>query len=369
VRASTPRRLLAAASAALLTAGLAVVGARHDRHLLPVATTGHQEVPAFDPGPPAGPVALPLAGCPPPPRPPPTGPAGPPPWRPAVLVPEADLPLPAPPTAPSPPLARSVPDPLAGKGMWVWQYRQTEGGDPDAVVRRAVAAGLHQLWVRVGDSRDGFYGADELAALVPRAHRRGLAVIGWGFPFLWDPVADARWSLEALAWHGPNGATLDGFSADVEGATEGVRLSERRVQVYLSSLGPARAGRPLVGTVYQPTDQVWATYPYVAMAPYVDAFAPMVYWGCTEPGAAAQRALDRLAALRPLHLIGQAYDMADEGGRAGPPDAAETRRFLDVARRGGAVGASLWVWQSIDAEQWSALTGYRWGVAASVPRP
>ena len=61
--------------------------------------------------------------------------------------------------------------------------------------------------------------------------------------------------------------------------------------------------------------------------------------------------------------------MADEGGRAGPPDGAETRRFLDVARRGGAVGASLWVWQSIDAEQWSALTGYRWGVTASVPRP
>ena len=139
--------------------------------------------------------------------------------------------------------------------------------------------------MRVGDSRAGFYAADVLADLVPRAHQAGLAVVGWGFPFLHDPVDDARWSAEALAWRGPGGVALDGFSPDIELATEGVVLTERRARVYLGLVREAAGDRLLVATVYRPTDRLWTgTYPYAAMAAYVDAFAPMVYWGCTEPG-------------------------------------------------------------------------------------
>jgi hypothetical protein len=215
--------------------------------------------------------------------------------------------------------------------------------------------------VRVGDSRDGFYASDVLDALVPRAHAAGLAVIGWGFPFLYDPVGDAAWSAEALAWRGPGGVALDGFSPDIELATEGVVLTERRARVYLGLVRQAAGSRMVVATVYRPTDRLWnGPYPYAAIAAYVDAFAPMVYWGCTEPGQATAQALERLATLRPVHVIGQAYDMAPDGGRAGPPSATETVRFLDVARRRGAVGASFWVWQSAGAEQWAAIAGFPW---------
>src|SRR5207237_4950696 len=116
---------------------------------------------------PTGPVAL--AGCPPPPPAP--GPPSGPPWHPAVLVPEAALPVPA------PALPRSLGlEALAGKGMWVWKFQQTENGDADAIVTKAAAAGLRQLWVRVGDSQDGFYGAGVLDRLVSRAHAHGIAV-------------------------------------------------------------------------------------------------------------------------------------------------------------------------------------------------
>jgi hypothetical protein len=250
--------------------------------------------------------------------------------------------------------------------MWIWKYRQSEAGNPDAIVERAAKAGLRQLWVRVGDSRDRFYGAETLASLVPRAHARGIAVIGWGFPFLWDPVDDARWSADVLAWRGPDGTGLDGFSPDIEMQSEGVALSERRVEVYLALTRQAAGHGLLVATVYRPSDIVWGRYPYEAIAPYVDAFAPMVYWGCTEPGDAATQAVARLASLRPVHLIGQAYDMGEDGaGRAGPPNAAETRRFLAVAHHEGAVGASFWVWQSIDEDQWAAVAGFPWATPRS----
>jgi hypothetical protein len=299
---------------------------------------------------PSGPVSL--AGCPPPPSPP-RQPSTP--WHPAVLVPDAALPAPAPPTDRAVPLS-----PLRGKGMWLWKFGSTEHGDADAIVTKAQAAGLNQLWVRVGDSKDGFYAADVLEKLVPRAHAQGIAVIGWGFPYLYDPVGDGAWTTAAVDWQSSSGDRLDAFSPDMETASEGVAVSDRRVQVYLGQVAQAMGDRPLVATVFRPTDRLWATYPYGAIAPYVDGFAPMVYWGCTEPGAAAAQALQRLAAMRPVHLIGQAYNMGDEGGRQVSPSADETWRFLDVAQSGGALGASFWSWQEIDQEQWTAMAGFPW---------
>jgi hypothetical protein len=96
------------------------------------------------------------------------------------------------------------------------------------------------------------------------------------------------------------------------------------------------------------------------MAPYVDAFAPMLYWGCREPGDVASSAISRLSPLAPVHVIGQAYDMAPEGGRVGSPSGTEISRFLDVARRHGAAGASFWDWQTMSRDEWAALSAYPW---------
>jgi hypothetical protein len=311
------------------------------------------------------PVApLALAGCPAPAVPPNTPPPPPPPSHPSVLVPESALPAPP---APSPPVTdlRAI----TGKGMWIWQWSHTEGGDADAVVARAKAAGLRQLWVRVADSFDGFYGAGELAALVPAAHHAGIDVIGWGFPYLYDPVGDAAWTRAAFDWRGPGGATLDGFSADIEMSTEGVALSPARVSVYLALARPAAAGRPFVGTVYPPTDRLWATYPYASIAPYVDAFAPMVYWGCDQPADDVVRALGRLSTLAPVAPVGQAFSTAGSPGqRTAAPSGAEIDRFVAVSRAGGAVGVSLWSWQAADTEEWAAFAGDPWPLTGARPR-
>ena len=251
---------------------------------------------------------------------------------------------------------------IAGKGMWVWELPRTEAGNVDAIVAKAHAAGLHQLWVRVGDSQLGFYAQRDLDRLVPAAHRAGVSVIGWGFPYLYDPVADAVWSLEALSWTAPDGERLDGFAADIERASEGVDLSALRVAAYLATLRQGAGDSLIVATVYPPTNGNWyGDYPYTVMARYVDAFAPMIYWECTDPAADTAVALTRLATLhRAVHVIGQAFSNADTGGRVPPPSAAETEWFLHAAQATGASGASLWVWQSATAEEWAAIAGYRW---------
>jgi hypothetical protein len=112
-----------------------------------------------------------------------------------------------------------------------------------------------------------------------------------------------------------------------------------------------------------------ATYPYRAEAPYIDVFAPMVYWSCTEPGAATLSAIRPLAKLRPVHVIGQSYNMGPDGGRHGLPSGREIWRFLDVAKRAGAVGASLYLYDQTHRPQWRALTRYPWDVHRPTRRP
>jgi hypothetical protein len=308
-----------------------------------------------------GPTPLtPLPGCPPPPAPP-GGPGGQP-WHPDHLVPDSELPAPLAAAPGEAPLSA-----ITGKGLWVWQYHATENGNAVAIVDRAVRTGLNQVWVRVGDSQDGFYGADELSQIVPAAHARGLSVVAWGFPYLYDPVGDAGWSNAILDWRSPSGDRVDGFSPDIETASEGVALSAQRVAVYLSNVRPHRDGRPVVATVYPPTDHWMVAYPYATMAPYVDAYAPMVYWECRDPGSAADEAVSRLAAMRPVHVIGQAFSFGDVGGRVVQPGTAELDRFMGISRRDGAIGASFWVWQDLTGEEWNALSAYPWPATQPAP--
>jgi hypothetical protein len=184
--------------------------------------------------------------------------------------------------------------------------------------------------------------------------------MGWGFPYLYDPMGDATWTQQALGWRALDGSHLDGFAADIETPSEGTALSGRRAATYLGLVRPAMQGRPLVATVFPPTNDNLMRIPYGAMAPYIDAFAPMVYWGCTEPGSYAQLAMSRLETMAPVHLIGQAYNMADEGGRAVSPSSGEILRFLSVARSDGALGASFWSWQEMTDEEYGAVASFNW---------
>src|SRR3954451_21234816 len=288
------------------------------------------------------------APCPPPPRQP-----GPPFHAPKPAVKTGDLPAPVAVVA-----HRSSVDPVRGKGMWLTTWADTRI-DLTRVVAQARAGGLRQLWIRTGGSTSGWYGARFLDRLLPQAHRAGLKVIAWDFPTLSDPVADAH--RAALVTRGTfAGERVDGFSPDIEEIYEGTFATPRRVAVYLSRVRRDAGALPLIATALRPLAGSLGGRPYRAMAPYVDAFAPMVYWSCNEPGAAAVSALRPLAKLRPVHLIGQSYDMAPEGGRHGLPTAREVWRFLDVARRYGAVGASLYVYDQTREPQWRALGRYPW---------
>jgi hypothetical protein len=298
---------------------------------------------------PAGPI-------PAPPEPPQAGGPGPrrtggTPWTPEPLEPPvvAESALPAPVAAG--PKASSL-GPVTGKGFWVTNFAETPV-DVRALVARARATGVHSIWIRTG-GKQGYYGDRFLPELVPAAHAAGLAVVAWDFPYLSDPVADADRARAAFA-HG-----VDAFAPDIETNAEGTYATAARVSLYLSLVRRYAGERPVAATVPRPTPIRRTSFPYRAFVPYADLFVPMVYWSCHEPGELVAQSLRELGALLPVAPAGQGYDMGDEGGRRGVPTWAETWRFLDVAKRGGAVGASLWTVERMGAGQFGALRDYPW---------
>ncbi len=320
------------------------------------------EVPAPPPAPPAAPEKAaaagplpapaepPQAGCPVPKRP------GAKPFvakpLPAPAVPDEALPAALPPG----PKAASL-DAVSGKGIWVTNWPNTKLDVP-AIVARTQNAGLQNIWVRTGGSRQGYYGDRVLPELVPAAHAAGLKVIAWDFPFLSDPVLDAERAKAALD------TGIDAFAPDVETSAEGTHATPQRVALYLSLVRSFAGERPVAATVPRPTPLRRKSFPYEAFQPYADLFVPMVYWSCNEPGALVEQSLTELGRWLPVAPVGQAYDMGTEGGRAGLPTRAETWRFLDVAKRGGAVGASLWTIEKVGDGQFGALTDYPWDLPA-----
>ncbi|HRE28781.1 MAG TPA: hypothetical protein PK954_19210, partial [Anaerolineales bacterium] len=74
-----------------------------------------------------------------------------------------------------------------GKGVWIQRIAACEGGDPTAIVARAVAAGLGHVIVRIGEgsapANQRADGADLAAELIERLTEAGLSAWGWDHLF------------------------------------------------------------------------------------------------------------------------------------------------------------------------------------------
>jgi hypothetical protein len=243
-----------------------------------------------------------------------------------------------------------------GKSMWIWLPERAEGGNADAIVAKAKATGLQNLYVRTSSYKQGFIAADFLNRLLPRAHAAGIRVYAWDFPYLDDVQADINQALQGISYLTPDGHRVDGYTADIELQSEGVNITPQSVSAFGAGLRKAvGAGYPLIATVPRPSVRL-VNYPFPEIAANFDALAPMVYWLGQDPALVVTDALARLAPLgKPVIPVGQAYDGGAEGGPAGVPPRAELLAFMTAAEKAGAVGVSWWSWQHATPEAWQAV--------------
>lgn len=248
---------------------------------------------------------------------------------------------------------------LRGKGMWA-TYPLLTSSPAAQIVRAARAAGLTHLYVEVARTGRGFYGAAGLAALLPAAHRAGIKVIAWVYPFLEDLPADLRMSAAAARYVAPSGDRPDGLLADVE-----EDMAEGTVRAYGQVLRAMLGPNQLMAiATYPPQSGPGRGYPYATAALSWNAIVPMDYWHLSRRAYSPDEAyryvsasMRQIRALtrpdEPIEVLGQMFDPYQSG--VNNPSAAEIAACARAAHDGGALGVSFFEWNHATPEEWGAL--------------
>jgi hypothetical protein len=254
----------------------------------------------------------------------------------------------------------------SGIGMWVYEWRRTAHGSPQAVVQQARRVGLTTLFVRTGSTHDGYRGDDLLGALLPATRGTGVHVVTWDFPELQHPVADAR-RLARTAWYNRQLRSYPHVAAvapDIETPAEGTRSSVARVRTYMAAL---RRYLPrdvaILSTIPWPSSARRGHYPYATVAARSDALLPMAYWYNNSPQSVTASSIAYLRRFhKPIQPVGQGYDgKLDVHWLPHNNLSRQVPSFFATAHAMGAGAVSLWSWQSAPRAVWVAvIQARRW---------
>lgn len=179
--------------------------------------------------------------------------------------------------------------PLQDRGAWVdlfdWSLTYT-GGAPSvgvADIDAMAAIGIRTLFIQVTrfDASTDVVEPTRLAALLQRAHQRGMSVCAWFLPALADLGADQR-RVASIAR-----LDVDCVGIDIEPTSVAVDPAVRNANlVALSRYARAIVPRamPLAAIVLPPVvteilnPAYWPAFPWSSIAPSYDVWMPMSYW-------------------------------------------------------------------------------------------
>lgn len=259
--------------------------------------------------------------------------------------------------------------PHRGLGAWVDVYDWTEelGGPVPAVgpdeIDDMAAAGVQTLYLQTGHDRvaEAVIEPERLDELIDRAHGHDMHVVAWYLPTFTDVDRDLERLLAAAELR------VDGLGVDIE-ATDVADPAERnrRTMELTTRLRAALPeDKPMVAItlsavhVQVVNPDYWPAYPWAELASAYDAILPMAYWSIRlaelRDGARyVGENIDRIRASAgpdvPIHPIGGIADEATIDDIDGMVSALTER---------GAIGASLYDWDTSRPEQWDAMQPVR----------
>jgi hypothetical protein len=260
--------------------------------------------------------------------------------------------------------------PHSGLGAWIDVYDWTTefGGEEPPVgpddVEAMAEAGIQTMYVqtsRAGSAEDVIE-PGRLDDLIDRAHANDMHVVAWYLPTLVDVDRDLRRLVAA------SDLKVDGIGVDVESTDVVDPIERTRRVVTLSSRLRAELGDDKVLAAITLTavhlqvvnTDYWPGFPWADIGATYDVIMPMTYWslrqGELHDGARyVGENIDRIRASVgrediPIHPVGGIADDATLADIAGMLSAIEDR---------GAIGGSLYDWNTSSPAQWLALQPLR----------
>lgn len=260
--------------------------------------------------------------------------------------------------------------PHQGLGAWVDVYDwTTEFGGPAPPVDLddiddMADAGVQTLYLQTGHQRSvaDVIEPERLDEIIDRAHANDLHVVAWYLPTFVDVDRDLQRLVAASE------LAVDGLGVDIESVDVGDPVERTRRVLALSTRLRAAVGvdKALAAVtlssvhlqVVNPT--YWPGYPWAELGETYDAVLPMAYWSIRRGDLRAgnryvSENINRIRTAMgdnavPIHAVGGIADEATVVDIEGMATAIEAR---------GAIGGSLYDWNTSTAEQWAALRRLR----------
>ena len=259
---------------------------------------------------------------------------------------------------------------LAGKGMYVWQIRNCEGGDIKKIARLAVEARLQHVLIKVADSATPFNvtsgGRDLAYELTQALKAKGISVWGWHYIYGYYPVLEAQVALRRIEKLG-----LEGYVLDVEKEFKRPQAREAAKQFFKRFYAGGTVNIPVALSSYR-YPELHREIPWDIFLSNCQVNIPQVYWmGSTNAGEQLRECADQFNKITQLPMIPTGAAFTERGWSAKP---AEITDFLRTAKSMGFSGANFWEWSHARAapSSWKVISDFDWGEPVEpepVPEP
>jgi len=239
------------------------------------------------------------------------------------------------------PTAPAGVSPFSAMGMWIWHLDKSDGGNLDALARRAHATGITTVFIKSSDGSTNFW-PQFTPTIVASLKARGLKVCAWQYVYGTHPVGEA--ALGAQAVH--DGA--DCLVIDAEAEYEGRYAA---AQTYITRLRASIGHDYPVGLASFPYVDYHPALPFsVFLGPGAAQYnAPQMYWkaiGTSVDGVYAHTFTHNRIYGRPIFPLGQSYEN---------PAPSQLDRFRALTGAYGLGGLSFWDWEETTGRGWRAL--------------
>jgi len=257
---------------------------------------------------------------------------------------------------------------LEGKGFFIWQLPNCDGGNPAAIAARASAAGLTHVLIKIADGANWIYNYNRETKVdyIPPVQRAlkeaGIQVWGWHYVRGDDPVGEARMAIRRTRELGLDGYVID---AEVEYRRTSKRPAAKR---FMKELRAALKDLPIALSTYR-FPRLHAELPYAEFLEDCDLAMPQVYFEkAHNPEQQLERCVEQYMSLRPARPVVPTAPAYQAGSWAPTPE--ELHRFLVKAREMELRAVNAWSWDYATRPAhlglWNTMADFDWATGAEL---
>lgn len=251
---------------------------------------------------------------------------------------------------------------LLGKGFWIWQVLNTEGGNADTIANMAQEANLTHVPIKIADGTQAYNvdrktGADLAAPVVQALKNRHIQVWGWHYVYGDDPSGEANIAIQRTQQLGLDGYIID---AEVEYKAPGKDAAAR---AYMSALRRSLLNLPIALSSFR-FPNYHPDFPWKDFLEKCDLNMPQVYWEQSHNPVyqldTCLKEFQKINPFRPIIPVGPTYS----NGSWIPTD-VELINFMDTARKDNLAAANFFSWQECRKNMpdlWNTIRSYSWTV-------